>query len=152
MYRFLRLIDPLVQSWVAHGAIGLDGVVVLRVSGRRSGRARSMAVTLLGVDGAWYVGHPNGEVPWTHNAEAAGLVEIDPPAASGSTFRVVRLGLGAERDAVIQATRSQQPFPGNLVYRAAARHIAAVGVYFRLEPVAAETAEAGADPHGEIRA
>jgi len=41
---------------------------------------------------------------------------------------------GPERDAVIAATARQQPFPGNLVYRAAQRHITAVGVYFRLEP------------------
>jgi hypothetical protein len=36
---------------------------------------------------------------------------------------------------VIRATVHQQPFPGNVFYRAAQRHIAAVGVYHRLEPL-----------------
>ena len=98
---------------------------------------RTTLLTLLGVGGEWYIGHPNGDAEWTRNAEAAGIVQIDPPAADGDTFSVVRLPPGPERDAVIRATRTQQPFPGNLVYRAANRHIAAVGVYFRLVPAEA---------------
>jgi hypothetical protein len=140
MYRFLRLVDPFIRSWVANGAAGLDGIVELRVSGRRSGRSRSTLLTLLSAGGEWYVGHPNGDTEWTRNAEAAGVVRIDPPAAHGSAFRVVRLPPGPERDAVIRATRDQQPFPANLIYRAASRHIAAVGVYFRLVPAADDTA------------
>jgi hypothetical protein len=135
MYRFLRLIDPLIRSSLAHGAPGLDGVVELRVAGRRSGRTRTTLLTLLHSGGEWYVGHPNGDTEWTRNAEAAGVVRIDAPTAGGSTFKVVRLPAGAERDAVILATRIQQPFPANLIYRAAGHHIAAVGVYFRLVPV-----------------
>lgn len=135
MYRFLRLIDPLIRSWVANRLFGLDGVIELRVNGRKSGRPRTILLTLLSSGGEWYVGHPNGETAWTRNTEAAGVVQIDPPAANGATFNVVRLPSGPERDAVIRATRVQQPFPGNLVYRAAASHIAAVGVYFRLVPV-----------------
>ena len=137
MYRFLRIVDPLIRSARAIGAPGLDIVVELEVSGRRSGRRRTTLLTLLTTDGVWYVGHPNGEVEWTRNAEAAGVVQIDPPGAHGKTFSVVRLQPGAERDAVIRATRSQQPFPANLVYRAASRHIATVGVYFRLVPAEA---------------
>lgn len=136
MYRFLRLIDPLIWSWRANDLAGLDGVVELSVSGRRSGRSRATLLTLLSVDGAWYLGHPNGDTDWTRNVEAAGVVRIDPPAAHGNEFSVVRLAPGPERDAVIAATRVQQPFPANLIYRAAGRHIAAVGVYFRLVPAA----------------
>jgi hypothetical protein len=148
MYAFLRLVDPLVRSWLAHGFGGLDGVVEVRIPGRRSGRPRSALVTILSQDGHWYVGHPNGHVAWTRNAEAAGRVEIDPPAGTGSDFEVVRLPAGPERDAVIRATRVQQPFPGNLVYRATARHIQAVGVYFRLVPAAPPDP----GPQPEIRA
>ena len=137
MYRFLRIVDPLIRSARALGAPGLDVVVELEVSGRRSGRPRTTLLTLLSSGGKWYVGHPNGDTEWTRNAEAAGVVQIDPPGAHGKTFSVVRLQPGAERDAVIRATRSQQPFPANLVYRAASRHIAAVGVYFRLVPMTA---------------
>jgi len=137
-YRFLRLVEPLVRSALANHAPGLDGVVSLEVPGRLSGRPRRMLLTLLHVGDEWYVGHPNGPSPWTRNVDAAGVVKVDPPARHGSEFRVVRLPPGPERDAVIEATRAQQPFPANLIYRAASRHIAAVGVYYRLVPVGAD--------------
>lgn len=140
MYRGLRLIDPLIRSWRANGIAGLDGVVEVSINGRTSGRPRTTLLTLLRVGDAWYIGHPNGETAWTRNAEAAGVVRIDPPSAHGSAFSVVRLPSGPERDAVIGATRVQQPFPANLVYRAASRHIYAAGVYFRLVPVAEDAA------------
>jgi hypothetical protein len=131
-YRFLRLVDPLIRSSLALGLPGLGGVVELHVAGRRSGLDRRILVTLLHVDKGWYVGHPNGESAWTRNLEAAGVARVDPPPAGGDVVQVVRLPVGPERDAVVRATRTQQPFPGSLVYRAANRHIAAVGVYFRL--------------------
>ncbi len=133
MYRFIRLMDPMIRASRARGAPGTDGFVELKVIGRRTGWSRTTLLTLLSVDGQRYVGHPNGATQWTRNAEAAGVVQIDPPAG-GETFSVVRLPSGPERDAVIRATRAQQPFPANLVYRAASRHIAAVGVFFRLIP------------------
>jgi hypothetical protein len=135
MYRLVRLMDPLVRSYLALGLPGLDGVVRISVVGRRSGRRRRTLVTLLRVGPGWYVGHPNGETGWTRNAEAAGVIEIDPApgVAGGREFGVTRLEPGAERTAVVEATRREQPFPANLIYGAAARHIAAVGVYFRVE-------------------
>jgi hypothetical protein len=135
MYRGLRMLDPVLRSVVASGGPGLDGVVELRFVGRGSGRPRHTLVTLLTVDGRWYVGHPNGPAAWVRNIETAGVVEVDPPGAAGSQFAVVRLEPGSERDAVIRATWTQQPFPANLLYRAARRHVAAVGVYHRLEPM-----------------
>ncbi len=134
LYRFLRLTDPFIRSAIAMRAPGLDGIVRITVPGRRSGRTRRTLLTLLSVDGAWYLGHPNGETPWTLNAQSTGWLEVDPPPVAGPRVIVTRLAAGPERDAVIRATWSQQPFPGNLIYRAARRHIAAVGVYFRLEP------------------
>lgn len=141
-YRVIRLLDPLIRSLVALGWAGLDGIVAISVPGRASGRVRRTLVTLLHVDGAWYVGHPNGAAGWTRNAEAAGFVDVDPPGAGGPRFAVHRLAAGPERDAVVRATWTQQPFPANLLYRAAARHVAAVGVYFRLEPVQAVATDA----------
>ena len=135
MYRGLRLLDPLIRSALAIGLPGLDGVVDLRYTGRQSGRARRTLVTLLDVDGRWYAGHPNGPAGWVRNVEASGSVEIEPAGAQGSRFAVRRLASGSERDAVIRATWTQQPFPANLIYRAARRHVAAVGVYYRLEPI-----------------
>jgi len=135
MYRGLRLLNPLIRSSIAAGMPGLDGVVELRYSGRRTGRARRTLVTLLDVDGRWYVGHPNGPAGWVRNIESAGFVEVEPAGALGARFGVVTLGAGSERDAVIRATWTQQPFPANLIYRSARRHVAAVGVYHRLDPM-----------------
>ena len=58
--------------------------------------------------------------------------------ATGPRYAVVPLRPGPERDAVIRATWTQQPFPANLLYRAAARHVAAVGTYYRLDPIVAD--------------
>ena len=136
-YRLLRVLDPLVRSAVANDVPGLSGVVEIRTVGRRTGRLRRNMTTLLSHDGRWYVGHPNGSSGWIRNAEASGWVEIDPPGRNGPRFGVHRLEPGPERDAVIRVTADQQPLFSNLLYRAAQRHIAAVGVYHRLEPIAA---------------
>ena len=137
-YRLLRLLDPLIRSWIANGAPGLDGIVELRTVGRRSGRSRRTLVTLLSAGDQFYVGHPNGQAEWLTNILAAGWVDVDPAGAGGPRYSVARLSPGAERDAVIRATWTQQPFPANLLYRAARRHVAAVGEYIRLTPTRAE--------------
>jgi hypothetical protein len=90
-------------------------------------------VGLLRVDGAWYLGHPNGEVGWTANLRAARRATVAPRPETSFEVTAVPLDPGPERDAVIVATAEQQPFPGNLVYRAARRHILSEGRYFRLE-------------------
>jgi hypothetical protein len=134
-YRLVRMLDPLIRSWIANDLPGLNATVELRFVGRRTGRQRKVLVTLLSHEGHWYIGHPNGEAAWVRNVEAAGWVEIDPPGALGPRVRVERLADGPERDAVIRATAIQQPFPANVMYRLAQRHISAVGVYHRLEPI-----------------
>jgi len=149
MYRGLRLLDLVLRSLLASGSLALDGVVELRYVGRLTGRKRHTLVTLLTVDGRWYVGHPNGSAAWIRNVEEAGVVEIDPPGTNGSRFGVERLAHGAERDAVIRATWTQQPFPANLLYRAARRHIAAVGVYHRLVPIGPDDLPAAATEGAE---
>jgi hypothetical protein len=143
-YRLVRLIDPLIRSWIANGLPGLGGIVDVRTIGRRTGRPRRILLTLLRVGDAWYLGHPNGGAAWISNAEAAGRLEVEPSGAGGPGRRPVRLASGPERDAVIRATWRQQPFPANLLYRAAARHVAAVGIYLRLDPEAAP--QSGRDP------
>ena len=107
-----------------------------------------MLVTLITVDGRGYVGHPNGPSSWTTNIEAAGWVEVDPSGPSGPRYAVAPLTPGPERDAVIRATWTQQPFPANLLYRAARRHVAAVGIYYRLDPIVAD-APSTAAAHGD---
>jgi hypothetical protein len=131
-YRVLRLLDPILRMW--WHAFGIGITAELTVRGRHSGRQRSVLVGLLHVDRHQYVGHPNGPVDWTRNLAAAGEARLAQTPGISAMLRAVPLLDGPERDSVIAATARQQPFPGNLIYRAARRHITAVGVYFRLEP------------------
>lgn len=133
-YRFLVLIDPLVRAWYRRFGIGIT--VDLIVRGRRSGHPRPVLLGLLRVGDQLYLGHPNGDVDWTRNLDAAGEAELRSRGLPPLSIRPVRLDPGPERDAAIRATWHQQPFPGNLIYFLARRHIAAVGTYFRLEPIA----------------
>jgi hypothetical protein len=131
-YAFIRLIDPLVRwTWFS---VGLGITSRLTVRGRRTGRERSVLVGLIRVDRRWYVGHPNGEVGWTANLRSAGFGRIAPAPQAVVNVRAEPLAPGAERDAVIRAAGEQQPFPANLLYRAAHRHILSEGHYFRLDP------------------
>jgi hypothetical protein len=91
-------------------------------------------IGLIQVSGRWYVGHPNGEVAWTANLRAAGRGRLAPRPDARIDVVAEPLDAGPERTAVILATAEQQPFPGNLMYRAARRHILSEGRYFRLEP------------------
>jgi hypothetical protein len=134
-YRVIRLADPLIRRAWRRRSGGLDRVVELDVTGRRSGRSRPTIVTGITVDGRDYVGHPNGDVGWTRNVEVAREMRVVAADGSARQMRAVRLPNGPERESVIRATWSQQPFPANLMYSAARDHIRRVGVYFRLEPV-----------------
>jgi hypothetical protein len=131
-YRLIRLLDPLVRPFWS--GFGLGNVVELRVAGRRTGRMRSVLLGLLQNDGHWFLGHPNGDVEWTRNLEAAGTADLVFHGRPSVTVRATRLPPGALRDSAILAT-GQHPFPGNLVYRLARRHIRAVGTFFELERV-----------------
>jgi hypothetical protein len=132
LYAVLRLLDPLIRwAWFS---VGIGITAKLTVRGRRSGRERSVLVGLLRVDGAWYVGPPNGEVGWTANLREAGQATVAQRPEQTFDVRATPLADGPERTAVILATAEQQPFPGSLIYRAAPRHILSVGRYFRLDP------------------
>jgi deazaflavin-dependent oxidoreductase (nitroreductase family) len=132
LYALLRISDPLVRwMWFS---VGIGITSKLTVTGRRSGRERSVLIGLLRVDGHWYVGHPNGEVAWTANLREAGRATVAQRPEAPFDVTATPLDAGPERTAVILATAEQQPFPGNLIYRAARRHILRQGRYFRLEP------------------
>lgn len=130
-YAVLRAMDPLLRwTWFSVG-IGITSKLIVR--GRRSGRDRSVLVGLIRVSGAWYIGHPNGEVDWTANLREAGVARLAPRPETTIEVIAMPLAHGRERDEVILATSEQQPFPGNLLYGAARRHILSEGRYFRLE-------------------
>lgn len=128
-YGLIRLLNPLVRVWWR--AWGLGNVVELRVVGRRTGRPRPVLLGLLRADGGWFLGHPNGDVAWTRNLEAANAAELSLRWPSVVGIRADRLLPGPRRDAAIHAT-GQHVFPGNLVYRLARRHIRAAGTYFEI--------------------
>lgn len=133
-YRLLRLLDPILR-WLWRHRIALRRSVDVVVRGRRTGRPRRVLLTLLTVGDAIYIGHPNGIAPWTRNVDAAGTVDLIDVDGQRRSFRPVRLWAGPEREAVIRATWSQQPFPANVAYTLAWDHVRRVGVYFRLVPV-----------------
>ena len=131
-YAALRVLDPLMRwTWFSIG-IGITARLVVR--GRRTARQRSVLVGLIRVDGRWYVGHPNGEVGWMRNLASSRSALLAPRPEAPIEVTAIPLEHGEERTAVIVATAEQQPFPGNLLYRGARRHILSEGRYFRLEP------------------
>lgn len=131
-YALIRSMDP-VMRW-AWFSVGIGITSRLTVVGRRTGHDRSVLVGLLRVRGAWYVGHPNGEVGWTANLREAGVARIAHRPEAPIDVQATALEDGSERTEVIRAAGEQQPFPANLLYIGARRHILAAGRYFRLDP------------------
>jgi hypothetical protein len=131
-YRIIRMLEPVIRPfWRGYG---LGNIVELRVVGRQSGTPRIFRLGLLQAGGHWFLGHPNGDVAWTRNLEAAGTAELVLSWPTTIPIRATRLPHGELRDQAILAT-SQQVFPGNVVYRLARRHVRAVGTYFLIEIV-----------------
>jgi hypothetical protein len=129
-YRLIRLLDPFARTWWR--GVGLGNVVELRVAGRRTGQPRRVLLGLLRSGEHWFLGHPNGDVAWTLNLEAAGVATLVFRPPTTVPVRATRLEPGALRDLAIAST-GQHVFPGNLVYRLARRHIRAAGTYFLIE-------------------
>jgi hypothetical protein len=117
-------------------ALPIAEVVIV---GRSTGLARRYPLSVLKVGEHLYIGHPNGRSQWVRNLVTAGSATV-VRGTQPLTVRAIELEDCAERDAVVQAT-AQQPFPANLLYRAGRRHVAAVGTYFRLEPISHEEAD-----------
>ena len=129
-YRLIAWLDPLIRVfWRRFGLGNTVDVQVLRRNGRGE---RSRLLGLLRAGGGLYLGHPNGDVGWTRDLEAAGGGLLRYPNGVEWRFTAARLPLGDEREQAIRST-GQHPFPGNLTYRLGRRHIRAVGVFFRIE-------------------
>ncbi|MEP7378839.1 MAG: hypothetical protein ABI725_04680 [Chloroflexota bacterium] len=128
-YRLLAWFDPVIRA-VWH-RFGIGNILELRVAGRDGKGERSRLVGLLhGRDGL-YLGHPNGDVGWTRDLEAAGEGVLRYPNGAEWQFSAARLPAGDEREQAIRAT-GQHPFPGNLVYRLGRKQVRAAGVFFGL--------------------
>ena len=129
-YRILALLDPLIRAFWRR--FGIGNVVELMVARRSGAGTRSRLVGILHAGGRRYIGHPNGDVGWTLDLDAAGSGVMRWPNGGEWAFRASRLSPGPERNEAIQAT-NQHPFPGNLVYRLGRGRVRRAGVYFRLE-------------------
>jgi hypothetical protein len=143
-YRLLRLVGGPLDRLAMRPGFG--NLVVLRVVGRRTGRERVLPLGLLTVGSRRYLGHPSGDTAWTLNLRVAGTATIESARVPRSRVRPVLLGSGRERDAVVRATFRQHVFPGSALYRLAGRHVAATGVFFRLEPPGTEPPAAPPTP------
>jgi hypothetical protein len=150
LYRVLRFFEPLIR--LVTRRYGLGVTIELRLRRRVDGRRRSVLLGLLHVGGAWYVGHPNGACGWTRDLDAAGRAVVSAAWLGPTRVRAVLLPIGEERSDAIQATFSQQPFPGNVVYWLARRHVRAVGRYYRLEVVPGDEVGGPVSGGGSARA
>jgi hypothetical protein len=131
LYRVLGWMDPLLLAWWRR--FGLGNVVLVTTTGRRTRRPRGILLGLLATDGRWYLGHPDGPAAWTRNLDAdQGRLLVRWPGLQDAPFLARLLPVGPERERAILATW-QHPFPGDLIYRLARRHVLAVGRYYRLE-------------------
>jgi hypothetical protein len=136
MYAVVRHLGPLVRLVVvAEVPTFPDRILELALTGRRTGRPRTVLVTLITIRGHWYVGHPNGRAGWLANLAATDQTWARLLGHPPVRVRSVPLIVGAERTAVILETARQQPLFARQLYRAAQRHILRAGVYHRLEPV-----------------
>src|SRR5438552_2310344 len=100
-YAVLRRLGPVVRVLVGLGVPTLgDSIVELGIVGRRTGRPRTVLVTLLRIDGRWYVGHPDGPCAWLANLAAMDSLLVTLPHRAAVRVRPVFLSPGPERDAV----------------------------------------------------
>jgi hypothetical protein len=134
LYRLIRILDPAIR--LVRRLVPIATIEELRVQGRSSGRQRRVLVTILSVAGQSYAGHPNGtRAAWVRNLLADGRATIAYRDGRQVEVRTSLVPGGPERAAVLRANYRQQPFPANVIYWLARRHIDVVGMYFRLERI-----------------
>ena len=95
-----RAVNRIVRLFNAIG-VGSDCDVLLTVTGRRSGIARTTPVTLVRQGASRWLVSPYGEVSWVQNIRAAGAAKLTRGRRS-ETVRVTELG-AAESAPVLKA-------------------------------------------------
>lgn len=88
---FFRLVNPLGRRMITAGVPTGAPNVLLTVRGRRSGVARTVPVTLLDLDGRWYVQATYGAGGWARNLRAAGEAAVTRPGGGRSPVRAVEV-------------------------------------------------------------
>jgi deazaflavin-dependent oxidoreductase (nitroreductase family) len=95
--RFIRIGNRMV-TFLIRTRIPVGSMVLLTVTGRRSGLPRTTPVTLTPYRDGWSLGSPFGVVDWVKNLRAAGEAEI---LRRGKTFRVKAEELGPDETAAV---------------------------------------------------
>ncbi len=72
---FVRLANTLIRAWLRLG-LPLGPMILLTVTGRKSGEPRTTPVGLFEVDGRRYLLSTFGEVNWVRNLRAAGRARL----------------------------------------------------------------------------
>jgi deazaflavin-dependent oxidoreductase (nitroreductase family) len=113
--RFLRLFNPLARWMISAGIPTGAPNVLLTVRGRRSGKARTVPVALLELDGAWFVHACYGETGWVANLRAAGEATVTRPGGRRAAVQAIELS-PEEAGAVLH--RALASFRRSRVFRA----------------------------------
>jgi deazaflavin-dependent oxidoreductase (nitroreductase family) len=113
--RLLRLFNPLARWMISAGIPPGAPNVLLTVRGRRSGKLRTVPVSMLQLDGAWFVQACYGETGWVANLRTVGEATVTHPG--GRRARVQAIELSPEQaGAVLQS--ALEPFRRSRVLRA----------------------------------
>lgn len=89
--RLFGLVNPLAQRMIPRGMPTGAPNILLIVRGRRSGIERTVPVTLLDLEGRWYVQATYGANGWARNLRAAGEATVVQPGGRRSPVRAVEL-------------------------------------------------------------
>ena len=111
---FLRLFNPIARWMISRNIPTGAPNVLLTVRGRRSGTLRTVPVTLLEVDGSWYVHACYGLTGWVANLRADGNATVTRPGGQRVAVRAVELP--PEEAAALQQ-RVLAPFRRSRVFR-----------------------------------
>ena len=113
--RFLRLFNPPARRMISAGIPTGAPNVLLTVRGRRSGKARTVPLGMLELDGAWFVQACYGETGWVANLRTAGEATVTQPG--GRRVPVQAIELSPEVAGPV-LRRALEPFRRSRVFRA----------------------------------
>lgn len=89
--RFFRLVNPLGRRMIPAGVPTGAPNILLTVRGRRSGIERTVPVTMLDLDGRWYVQATYGADGWARNLRVASEATVIHPGGDRSLVHAIEV-------------------------------------------------------------